>query len=207
MRGEINIASTAGTIGGQAFDSLTAKAVFTGTRIELQTGEIRVGQGSVSATGTYDRVSTEFNFDVTGNTVLLPLALTFLPKSDVIPAITGMTDFSAKATGIYDRPSSYNINFNGTGHNVVINDSALGEVTFNGNTVNQLLTANLVATLDGRPQQISATVNFADDNLPFHLEQRLDQSPIGPYIAFIPASKSGGQRNGDRSDRFWRQPV
>lgn len=189
-RGEINIASKAGTIGGQAYDSLTAKAVFTGTRIELQTGEIRVGQGSVSATGNYDRVSTEFNFDLTGKTVPLPLALTILPKSDVIPSITGLADFTAKATGVYDRPSSYNVNFSGAGHNVVINDNPLGEVTFTGNTVNQLLTANLTATLDGRPQQISATVNFADDNLPFHLEQRLDQSPIGPYIAFIPALKN-----------------
>ena len=26
--------------------------------------------------------------------------------------------------------------------------------------------------------------------MPFHLEQRLDQSPIGPYIAFIPALKN-----------------
>ena len=189
-RGEINIASRAGTIGGQAFDSLTAKAVFTGTRIELQTGEIRVGQGSVTATGNYDRVSTEFNFDITGKTVPLPLALTFMPRSDVVPSITGMTDFTAKATGIYDRPSTYNVNFSGTGHNVAVNDNPLGEVTFSGNTVNQLLTANLTATLEGRPQQISATVSFADDNLPFHLEQRLDQSPIGPYIAFIPALKN-----------------
>jgi translocation and assembly module TamB len=189
-RGEINISSTAGTIGGQAFDSLTAKAVFTGTRIELQTGEIRVGQGSVRATGNYDRVSTDFNFDITGKAVPVPLALTVLPKSDVIPAITGVTDFAAKATGTYDRPSTYNVNFNGVGHNVVINDNALGEVTFNGNTVNQLLTANLVATLDGRPQQISATVNFGDNNVPFHLEQRLDPSSIGPYIAFIPALKN-----------------
>jgi translocation and assembly module TamB len=189
-RGGINISSTAGTIGGQPFDSVTAKAVFTGTRVELQTGEIRVGQGSVAASGTYDRTTTEFNFDVTGKTVPVPLALTFLPKSDAIPSITGMTDFTAKATGAYDRPNSYNVNFNGVGHDVVINDNPLGEVTFNGNTVNQLLTANLTATLEGRPQQISATVNFADENLPFHLEQRLDQSPIAPYIAFIPALKN-----------------
>jgi len=189
-RGEINISSTAGTIGGQNFDRLTAKAVFTGTRIELQTGEIVVGQGSVSATGNYDRVSTEFNFDVNGKAVPLPLALTFLPKSDAIPAIAGLTDFTARATGVYDRPSSYNVNFNGVAHNVLINDNPFGEVTFNGNTVNQLLTANLTTTIDGRPQQINATVNFANDNLPFHLEQRLDQSPIGPYLAFIPAFKN-----------------
>ena len=39
-QGEINIASTSGTIAGQAFDSLNANAVFSGTRIELQEGDI-----------------------------------------------------------------------------------------------------------------------------------------------------------------------
>jgi translocation and assembly module TamB len=189
-RGEINIASKAGTIGGQPFDSLTAKAVFTGTRIELQTGEIRVGQGSVAASGTYDRTTTDFSFDLTGKTVPIPLAVAFLPSSDIVPSINGTTDFTAKATGTYDRPNTYSVNFNGIGHDVVINENPLGDVTFNGATVNQLLTANLTATLEGRPQQISATVNFADENLPFHLEQRLDQSPIAPYLAFIPALKN-----------------
>ena len=185
-QGEINISSTAGTIGGQAFDSLTAKAVFNGTRIDLQTGEIRVGQGLVSAKGTYDRVSTDFNFDLTGKTVPVPLALTFLPRSDAIPTITGTTDFTATAVGTYDRPSTYNVNFNGSGHNVAINDNPLGEVTFTGNTVNQLLTANLTTTLGGQPQALTATVNFADENLPFHFAYQLNQSSLGPFIAFIP---------------------
>jgi translocation and assembly module TamB len=188
-QGEINISSTAGTIGGQAFDNLTAKAVFNGTRIDLQSGEIRVGQGSISARGTYDRASTQFDFNVTGKTVPLPLALTFLPKSDAIPSITGTTDFTATAMGTYDRPSTFNVNFSGAGHNVAINENPLGEVSFSGNTINQLLTANLTANIEGHPQAINATVNFADENMPFHLQERLDQSPIGPYIAFIPALK------------------
>jgi translocation and assembly module TamB len=188
-QGEISISSTAGMIGGEAFDSLSAKAVFAGTTIDLQSGEIHVGQGSVSAKGTYDRASTQFDLDVTGKAVPLPLALTFLPKSDVMPSITGTTDFSAKANGIYDRPSSFIVNFNGAAHSVSINDNALGEVTFTGNTVNQLLTANLTATLDNRPQVINATVNFADENLPFRIDERLDQSLVAPYVAFVPALK------------------
>jgi len=188
-QGEINISSTGGTIGGQAFDSLTAKAVFNGTRIDLQTGEIRVGQGSVSAKGTYDRVSTDFDFDIKGKTVPLPLALTFLPRSDAMPSITGTTDFTATAVGAYNKPSTYNVNFNGSGHNVAINENPLGEVTFTGNTVNQLLTANLTTTLGGQPQALTATVNFADENLPFHFAYQLNQSSLGPFIAFIPQLK------------------
>jgi translocation and assembly module TamB len=189
-RGEINLSSKQGTIGGQAFDSLVAKAVFNGTRIDLETGEIRVGSGVVTAKGTYDRVSTQFDFDLTGQSVPVPLALTFFPKNDAIPSITGLTDFAAKASGVYDRPQTYDVNFSGAGHNVVVNDSTLGEVNFKGNTVNQVLTAELTTNLDGRPQVINASVNFADENLPFRVEHRLDQSPLGPIIAFFPALKN-----------------
>ena len=72
--GEINIASEAGTVAGQAYDSLTAKAVFSGSRVNIQQGEIRVGTGAVKATGFYDMSSTAFDLDLTGTSVPLPLA-------------------------------------------------------------------------------------------------------------------------------------
>jgi len=191
--GEINISSRQGTIAGQAFDSLTARAVFTGTRIELQTGEIRAaGGGVVAASGTYDRATTGFDFELRGTAVPLPLALALMPENTSIPAVTGNADFTATATGVYDRPASYNINFSGTGRNLAVNNSAIGDVTFSGNTVNQILNAQLTTNLEGRPQALNATVNFADENLPFRLEQRLDNSPLAPFFAFVPALRDLG---------------
>ena len=184
--GEINIAAASGTVAGQAFDNLNVKAVFAGTVVNLERAEIRVGSGSVAATGTYDRASTEFNLDVNGNGVPLPLALSFLPKSDAIPTITGVTDFTAKATGIWDRPATYNINFSGSGRDVVINDNPFGAVTFKGVTANQVLNADLTAMLEGRPQVITATVNFGEERMPFRVEHTLDQSPLGPFFALVP---------------------
>lgn len=185
-QGEINIASTQGTIAGQAFDSLKARAVFAGTLIDLQSGEIRIGDGFVSANGTYDRASSAFDFDLQGKNVPLPLALAFLPQNENIPAIAGLTDFTATATGQAERASTYNINFSGTARDVVINENTFGAVTFKGNTQNQILTADLTATLDGRPQVINATVNFGDENLPFRVETDFNQSPLAPFFALIP---------------------
>lgn len=185
-QGEINIASTSGTIAGQAFDSLNAKAVFSGTRIELQEGDIKIGEGFVSARGSYDRASTAFDFDLNGKSVPLPLALAFLPENSAIPTITGLADFTAKAIGEFDRPNTYNINFSGTGRDVVVNDNTFGVVEIKGSTTGQVLNADLTAILDGRPQVVSATVNFADENLPARVEHVLDNSPLAPFFALVP---------------------
>ena len=185
-QGEVNIASDQGTIAGQTFDSLKIKAVFKGTLVDLESGEIRVGDGFLTAKGSYDTSSTAFDLDVNGKAVPLPLALSFLPNNSSIPTISGAADFTARATGEIDRPAGLNVNFNGTANSVVINANTFGEVTFKGTTVNQMLNADLVATLDGRPQVINASVNFGDENLPFRIQTEFDQSPLGPFVALVP---------------------
>lgn len=188
-QGEINLAAAKGVIAGQAFDDLKIKAVFQGTRINIEQADMRVGAGSLGLEGNYDRASTAFNFDLTGKAVPLPLALALLPKNDNIPVITGDVDVTAKATGIADRTSSYAIDFNGRAANVQVDQQALGEVTFKGQTVGQQLTADLTATFDGRPQVIAARLNFGDDDMPFTAATDFNQSPVAPFLAFIPQLK------------------
>jgi hypothetical protein len=185
-RGAIDLAAARGTIAGQAFDNLNVKAVFTGTRIELERADMQLGAGRLSVSGSYDRTSSDFVADLTGKGVPLPLVLAILPKNATLPDLRGDVDFTAKATGAFDRPATYNVNFDGVVPNVIVNETALGNVAFKGQTVNQMLTADLTATLEGRPQAIHATVNLADENLPFMAVTEFNQSPLEPFIAFIP---------------------
>jgi hypothetical protein len=106
----------------------------------------------VKAKGTYDRASTAFNFDLEGRNFQLTAIRNAFATSDAVPAITGNADFVAKATGRSDTPSSYNVNFSGTARQVVVNDNAFGDVTFKGNTANQILNSDVSVILDGRPQ-------------------------------------------------------
>lgn len=189
-QGEINLAAAKGVIAGQAFDDLKVKAVFSGTQINVEQADMRVGAGSLGVKGNYDRATTAFNFDLTGTAVPLPLALALLPKNDSIPVITGDVDMTVKATGIADRTSSYAIDFTGRAANVQVDQQALGEVTFKGQTAGQLLTADLTATFDGRPQVIAATLNFGNDDMPFTAATDFNQSPLAPFLAFIPQLKT-----------------
>ncbi|HUR99343.1 MAG TPA: translocation/assembly module TamB domain-containing protein [Pyrinomonadaceae bacterium] len=187
--GEIDISSAAGSVSGQAFDAFIAKAQFRGTVIDLQNLELRSTDGYVKAHGTYDRASTAFDFDLEGRNFQLTAIRNSFTNNESVPAITGNADFVAKATGRSDVPSSYNINFNGTARQVVVNENAFGDVTFKGNTANQILNADLTATLDGRPQVINATLNFGDDNVPFRIATDFNQSPLAPFFALLPQLK------------------
>jgi translocation and assembly module TamB len=186
-QGEVNLAAASGTIAGQAFDNLKVKAVFAGTTVDLQQAEMRIGSGSLTANGRYDRVSTEFNFDVTGKQIPAGLMLAFAPRFDT--PISGDVDFAAKATGFSDRSSTYNINFSGSSPNVTVGQNALGAVTFKGVTANQMLTADVTADLNGHPQVATATVNLGNEDMPFTAVTEFNQSPLAPFLAFLPQVK------------------
>ncbi|MBP6002594.1 MAG: translocation/assembly module TamB domain-containing protein [Pyrinomonadaceae bacterium] len=188
-QGDIDLASTKGTIAGQDFDDLRAKAVLKGTLVELEYGEIKVGNGIVSVKGTYDRQSTAFDLDFTGKSVPLPLVLAVFPKNDGIPTITGLVDLTAKAVGVSDRPSTYQITFDGKANDVTIGENPFGEVLLSGKTQNQILTANMIATLEGRQQVFDATLQFGNETMPFNVTTIFDQTPIAPFLAFVPQLK------------------
>ena len=189
-KGEVNLSAAKGTIASQHFDNLVVKAVFNGTLIDLQRGEMQIGAGRLTVSGNYDRSTTAFNLDLNGKTIPVPLLVALMPKNENIPVISGDVDFTAKATGVYDRAPTYNVNFSGASPNVIVGENTIGAVTFKGNTVNQMLTADLTAALDGHPQAINASVNFGDENLPFKVATDFNQSPIAPFLAFIPQVKN-----------------
>ena len=188
-QGEINLSAAKGIIAGQAFDNVVVKAVFTGTRIDLQRADMQIGAGRFTAAGTYDHASDAFDLDITGKTIPVTMLTAFIPNNQSLPPIKGDVDFTAKATGTYDKTATYNVNFNGAAPNVVVGENSIGQVTFKGNTQNQTLTADLTATFDGHPQVINGSVNLGNENLPFMAATDFNQSPLAPFISFIPQLK------------------
>ncbi len=187
--GAIDLAAAKGTIAGQAFDGLNVKAVFSGSKIDLERAEMSIGAGRFTAKGTYDQITKAFDLDLGGNAVPMPLLVALLPKNDNIPVITGDVDLTAKATGVYQQNSTYNVNFNGSAPNVLINGEALGRLSFIGKTAGQVLTAQLTADLNGHPQVVNASLNFGSENMPFTMSTDFDQSSIAPFLAFVPRLK------------------
>ena len=199
-QGGVNLTAAAGSIAGQAFDNLAVKATFAGTNINIDQAEMRVGAGRLSLKGNYDRASEAFNVDFTGTSVPMPLALSFLPKDTALPNITGNVDLTAAATGIASRTSTYNVKFSGVARGVNVNENSFGDVTFKGDTANQVLTANAMATIGGQQQAVDATLNFGSDDMPFRVTTHFNNSPLAPFLAFVPGLKDypiSGTATGD----------
>jgi translocation and assembly module TamB len=185
MSGEANISSTAGTINGQPFDGFDAKATFAGTLVNLENLNVRFGAGYLKANGTYSTDTTAFDLNIESKDVEFARIRPFIPNNQDLPNINGVIDLQAKATGITDDSRTYNVNFSGTGRNVIYNQSGIGTINFVGKTENQQLNANLTLNFEGQPQVITATVNFADENLPFRAETTFNNTELAPFIALV----------------------
>jgi len=188
-QGAIDLAAAKGTLAGQNFDDLKVTANFSGKSIDLETAKMGIGNGRLDASGKYDRATEEFNVVLGGKSVPVPLVVALFPRNDSIPLISGDLDFDAKASGFAGNAPTYVINFSGAAPNIQVGETALGRVSFQGATNDQILTADLTASLDGNIQVIAATVNFADEDLPLTATTNFDQSPIAPFLAFIPSLK------------------
>ncbi|MDQ3042135.1 MAG: translocation/assembly module TamB, partial [Acidobacteriota bacterium] len=201
LQGEANISSGAGTIGGEKFDGFDAKATFAGTLVNLENFVVRFGDGSLQAKGTYTTDTKNFDFDVEGKNIEFARVRPFIPNNANLPAVNGTIDLTAKAVGTASDSRTYDINFNGAARNVFFDGNQVGAITFVGKTENQQLNANLTVNFENQPQTIAASVNFADESLPFRAETVFNNTELAPYIALVRPADSGevaitGRANG-----------
>ncbi len=185
MQGEAVLTAKNGTLQGQTFDNLDARVSFAGNTVNVEKFDAAFGTGTLTAKGTYQTDTTAFNFDVEGKDIPFARIRPFIPNNEKIPDITGNLNLNAKAVGIKNDSRTYEINFNGNGSGVTFNGNALGEVVFNGTTQNQQLNANFTANLEGQQQNVTATVNFANPDLPFRAETNFNQTELAPFIALV----------------------
>ncbi|MDQ3132818.1 MAG: YdbH domain-containing protein, partial [Acidobacteriota bacterium] len=182
MQGDANITATGGTIDGQSFDNLEAKATFAGNLVTIENFAAKFGDGFVRADGTYNTENSAVNLNVTGKDVKVERLRPFIPNNASLPNINGVIDLTARITGQADQPSTYNVNFSGIGRDVTLDERALGQIEFSGTTENQQLNASITSTINGQKQTIAANLNFANDNLPFRAETVLNDTDLAPYI-------------------------
>ncbi len=187
--GSLNLAFGSGSLSGRNFDDLRAGIRFSGTSVIIDSAQISASGGNLKGSGKYDRASEEFDFTLAGRDVPLALALVFIPNGEGFPTFDGRTDIDATIRGNWKETEKWNVQFNGTAREVRINDNPFGDVRFSGVTENSVLNANLTAIFDARPQIISATLNFADRQLPVNIETAFDRSPLEPYFSIIPQLK------------------
>lgn len=207
LQGSADIASGKGTINGEPFDGFNAKATFAGTLVTIENFDAKFGEGNLKANGTYETNLKNFDLSVEGKNIDFARVRPFISTNETLKTISGTIDLTAKGTGNIDNPRSFDINFNAVGRNILMGDTALGEIAAVGKTENQQLNANITLNVAGQQQVLAANVNFADENLPFRAETVFNNTDLTPYIALARPAETDSTVEGTGTPLTQQTPI
>ena len=193
MQGSADLRVGGGRIGTTAYDEIVARATFNGNSVMLDTFNVKLGDGNITAAGGIEIApgaqglpgATVKDFRVEGKNVELTL-LTALFGGSKLPALSGKTDFTATLSGNVADPTTLRADINAQGRDVTINGQPAGQLTLVGRMNDkQQFIAELTTGLFGKPQVISATLDLGGDNFPVEVKTALTGADLTPLFAAL----------------------
>jgi translocation and assembly module TamB len=179
MSGSADLRFGPGRLAGETLEGLTARATFNGPNVNVETVDVRLGAGHIVANGKLN-IKT-YAFDFQGNAENIQLArLVSLANRPGMPSVTGVANFSARASGDLSATnfSAYQVTFDGEGRDVTINGRPAGNVALTGRTQNQRLDITLTSGLLGQPQVVAARIDLSNNSLPATIETTLTNADL-----------------------------
>ncbi len=187
MTGSADISMGPGKLFGEPVNSMTARATFAGSKVTVESIDARLPAGHVVASGTYDNETKLFDFQGRGEGVQLSRLLAFSTQPN-LPTVSGTADFTAHITGNGSAQdfSDYQITFDGTGKDVVINGRSAGTLALVGRTENKQLNISLTTGIFGTtPQVVTAQVNLGTEHLAANLETTLNNADLSGLLKML----------------------
>ncbi|HEX8188954.1 MAG TPA: hypothetical protein VF586_11420, partial [Pyrinomonadaceae bacterium] len=193
MYGSADLRVAAGRIGATPYDEIVAVATFEGRNATLNSFNVKLGDGSITAAGGVEIASgaqglpgaTVKDFRVEGKNVDLRL-FAALSGGASTPALSGKADFDALLSGNVADPTSIRAQVNARGRDVTVNGQPAGELTLVGHmTDDQKFVAELTTGLFGKPQVVRATLDLAGENFPVEAETTLAGADLTPLFAAL----------------------
>ena len=186
MNGSADLRLGPGKIAGEQLQSMTARATFRGSNVNVESIDVRLAAGHVVASGNFTTTTKAFDFQGKAEGVDLS-RLTALSNRPGTPAVTGIADFTAHIVGNLSQPdfSSYQITFDGQGRDVTINGKPTGTLALVGRTENKQLSITLTSGLLGQPQVIAAKINLAGERLPATVETTLTNADLTKLLSIV----------------------
>ncbi|MDQ1560002.1 MAG: translocation and assembly module TamB [Pyrinomonadaceae bacterium] len=184
LSGSADVRSGPGSINGEPFDEIVAKATFSGTTVTLENLDARFRAGRVTAKGTFDTQSQAFDLQAEGRGVNLGV-LAGLAAGGASPQLSGTGDFTATAKGVFSDPRSYDVTIDGQGRDVLINGQSAGTLAIVGRTENQKFNLQLTTGILGQPQVVNAVVDLSNDDLNTTIETTLTNQDLTQLFATL----------------------
>jgi translocation and assembly module TamB len=184
MSGNADLRFGAGSLNGEAFESIIARATFNGANVNLENVDARFNAGHVVASGTYNTTTSAFDLQARGESIQLD-RLTSLAGRGSAPQLAGTANLTARATGTFTDFSTYQIDFNGEGRDVLVNGRPAGTLSLVGRTENKQLNITFTTGLLGQPQIVAAHVDLGSKELATTIETTLTGADLTPLFAAL----------------------
>lgn len=186
MSGVADLRFGPGKIYDQPLQSMTARATFSGSTVNLEKVDANLALGHIVATGTIDTKTKAFDINATGDRVQLD-RLAALTKQPGLPKLTGIAAMKVSAKGTGTDVSTYQINFDANSNDVAIDGRAAGSLKLIGRTENKQLNVTFTTTglLGQQPQVITARVDLSNEKLPAVVESSITGADLTQILKIL----------------------
>ncbi len=189
-QGSVKVDLQNGTIAGQPAQLATANIIFDAQTARLERVEARLPQGNLTASGTYDLKTKNYQVQGAVNQISLASLIEAFEVKDT--TVTGNADATFSAAGNADDLDQLTVELAATGKQIVINGRDAGELKINARTAtNGRIDAELVTNITGQPQPFTASLELRQPGRPVQIATDLNNFDLGPLLAiFAPDAAS-----------------
>jgi translocation and assembly module TamB len=192
MIGSADITAREVVFGLATFDRVETTARFSDSTIDFQKMTVGFGQNSLEAPGSYDILSTDFNFNLTGKQIPLGALYAFIPPNSPINEISGTADLEGRFKGRADDPSTFDVDFQGKLTAVTLNKALLGDATLSGQTTANGLDIATMPIDGGAFPSVTGRIVLNEEGLPFSTRLVFNKSPLEPIFNLFPLPGEDG---------------
>jgi translocation and assembly module TamB len=188
MNGTAELNFAKGSIGGEPFQTIVAKATFNGSLVNLDSVVAQLDAGSVTASGTFNTANRAVDIQAKAEGIQLERLASFAPNAGALPNVTGTANLNARIVGVLTENdfSNFNVTFDGEGRDVKINNRPAGALTLVGRTENKHLDITFTTGLLGtQPQTVTARVDLSDKYLKTTVETTLTGVDLTNLFAIL----------------------
>ncbi|HEX4947033.1 MAG TPA: outer membrane protein assembly factor BamA, partial [Blastocatellia bacterium] len=173
-----------GTLVGQPAELATANIVFDAQTARLERIEARLPQGHLTAQGSYDLKTKNYQVQGQANQISLGSLIEAFEVKDT--TVTGTADATFSATGNANDLDQLKVELAAIGKQVTVNGRDAGELKLNARTAaNGRIDAELVTNITGQPQPFTASVELRQKGRPIQLAADLNNFDLSPLLAIF----------------------
>jgi outer membrane protein insertion porin family len=182
--GTVRLSLLNGTIAGQPADAVNARVNFNQQTALLEEIVVKLPQGRLTASGTFNLQTSEYQFQGQAEQVDLSRLASALEFENV--QLSGTASATFQVSGDYDQPRDFRIELSAQGQQVAVNNRAAGNLNLTARTSpGGRIELELTSDLTTPAQPIVASIELNQPGRPMEISTDLTNFALGPILSIF----------------------